>query len=405
MASSITWLDHDQSARDRALQILALFQVRESRDELGLGGIRDSLADMLFPGTSTLHTRLRYVLFVPWIYQELEQERLTPQQFAAKADRTERALIGPLVASGDAAGVFGRTAGNQLKRLPSSIYWAALGAWGIRLTPYSQGEYHNRIAETRSQRAAVTDRRRLAEVQGDDVDQPPQHSLHNWHPRLPPAPAGFPNQASLALTNHEAVFIRDLIVRQCSGSLLAHLALLEDAPDVAAPWEHPAFGEFSSDHKLLLRNAQLFAELMQGASLSYNYQLARLAANEELAERHKESLQTWLEELPENELAHWSTGSFWNLLIGSSHSISVHTKRFVESWHHLVMTAPDALLDDSAALGLVRRREERLKGARSRFRNRRALEQWRGFSGVGRFEYRWPNVKALLQDLQDGLRR
>lgn len=405
MASSITWLDHDQSARDRALEMLALFQVRESRDELGLGGIRDSLADMLFPGTSTLHTRLRYVFFVPWIYLALEQEHLSPEQFAARADRTERALIGPLAASADTAGVFGRTAGNQLKRLPSSIYWAALGAWGIRLTPYSQGEYHSRIAETRMRRAALTDRKRLADLLGDDGDHLLENGLHNWHPRLPAAPAGFPAQASLALTFNEAVFVRDLVVKHCRGSLLAHLALLDGAPEAATPWEHPGFGGFSNEHKLLLNNAQLFAELMHGASLAYNYQLGRLADNEELATEHRESLQAWLDKLPLSRLRTWSTREFWNLLSSSSHGISLHTKRFVEQWHHFVITAPASLLDDSAALTLVKRREERLKGPRSRFRNRRALEQWSGYSGVGKFQYRWPNVRTLLQDLHDGLGR
>ena len=55
-------------------RILALFRERDTRDELGIGVIRDLLADELFPGTSTIQTRLRYMLFVPWIYQQLEAE-------------------------------------------------------------------------------------------------------------------------------------------------------------------------------------------------------------------------------------------------------------------------------------------------------------------------------------------
>ncbi len=37
MPSSLTWIDHDATARERSLRILALFQEKESRDELGLG--------------------------------------------------------------------------------------------------------------------------------------------------------------------------------------------------------------------------------------------------------------------------------------------------------------------------------------------------------------------------------
>lgn len=38
-------------------------------DELGIGSIRDTFSDELFPGTSTIQTRARYFLFVPWIMQ------------------------------------------------------------------------------------------------------------------------------------------------------------------------------------------------------------------------------------------------------------------------------------------------------------------------------------------------
>ena len=86
MPSSLTWIDHDAAARERSLRILALFQEKESRDELGLGGIRDAFADRLFPGTSTIQTRLRYMLFVPWIYRALEQQRVGPGEFARRAD-------------------------------------------------------------------------------------------------------------------------------------------------------------------------------------------------------------------------------------------------------------------------------------------------------------------------------
>ena len=63
--SSLAWIDFDEDERQRAQRIMALFQERETRDELGLGAIRDSIADHLFPGTSTIQTRLRYMLFIP----------------------------------------------------------------------------------------------------------------------------------------------------------------------------------------------------------------------------------------------------------------------------------------------------------------------------------------------------
>ena len=40
------------------------------RDEIGFLTVHQRYADRFFPGTSVLHTRLRYVLFVPWLYRD-----------------------------------------------------------------------------------------------------------------------------------------------------------------------------------------------------------------------------------------------------------------------------------------------------------------------------------------------
>lgn len=71
MNSAIGWIDFDEAERDRAQRLMDLFREQDSRDELGLGAIRDSIADHLFPGTSTIQTRLRYVLFIPWVLRSL----------------------------------------------------------------------------------------------------------------------------------------------------------------------------------------------------------------------------------------------------------------------------------------------------------------------------------------------
>ena len=58
MQPTLAWLDFNTAERERTQRVLALFEERDTRDELGLGGIRDSFADHSFPGTSTIQTRL-----------------------------------------------------------------------------------------------------------------------------------------------------------------------------------------------------------------------------------------------------------------------------------------------------------------------------------------------------------
>jgi len=103
------------------------------------------------------------MLFVPWIYHSLEEKRLPAESFSIQADKLERDLVQPLMDSDDQACVFGKTAGKRLKRLPSSVYWVGLGVWGIRITPFSQDEYHRRIDET-----YVTDARTPSPLNGGD---------------------------------------------------------------------------------------------------------------------------------------------------------------------------------------------------------------------------------------------
>lgn len=73
MASVFAWLDYDETERRRMQEAIELFREKDTVDELGIGSVRDAFSNLLFPGTSVLHTRARYLLFVPWIYRRLER--------------------------------------------------------------------------------------------------------------------------------------------------------------------------------------------------------------------------------------------------------------------------------------------------------------------------------------------
>ena len=94
--SSFGWLDYSEHDRRKALDVIDAFREKETVDELGLGAIRDAFADLFFPGTSTIQTRAKYFLFVPWIYQRLEAKRTPSAEIARAARRDEIALINAL---------------------------------------------------------------------------------------------------------------------------------------------------------------------------------------------------------------------------------------------------------------------------------------------------------------------
>ena len=83
MVSSFGWLDVDAEQRQKMLEVADLFRETGTIDDLGVGTIRDAISDLLFPGTSVLHTRLRYVLFIPWLLQRAAQKG-SPAEMSAE---------------------------------------------------------------------------------------------------------------------------------------------------------------------------------------------------------------------------------------------------------------------------------------------------------------------------------
>ena len=165
MASRLAWLDYSDHERRKALEVIDLFHEDETRDELGLGSVRDSFADQLFPGTSTIQTRARYFLFIPWIYRELESHRMSAHEVGLCLRREEVRLMDELVESDDTRGVIGKQSRDSLKRLPSSVYWSGLGTWGIRRFRGSQEDYHRILASGHE-----FDRRRSRRDDGEMLD-------------------------------------------------------------------------------------------------------------------------------------------------------------------------------------------------------------------------------------------
>ena len=126
MPSAIAWLDASREDQRRMREIVNIFAQSESRDELGIGQVRDALSDSLFPGTSTLHTRARYLLFVPWCFVAAAAKGGTAARGERRVEDNERALIAGLTDLGATDGLIGRLAGVAVKTLPSALYWGAL---------------------------------------------------------------------------------------------------------------------------------------------------------------------------------------------------------------------------------------------------------------------------------------
>src|SRR5262245_26446809 len=113
MSFVLAWLDARERERRRALDVIDLFSQSETVDGVGMGGVRDAIADVLAPGTSTIQTRARYFFFIPWCYQKLESRR-GPVNEAARAARALEVELGrELAGAADNAGALGIQSGAK----------------------------------------------------------------------------------------------------------------------------------------------------------------------------------------------------------------------------------------------------------------------------------------------------
>lgn len=402
MPSTLSWLDFSNADRRKVMEVLALFRLQDTRDELGLASIRDTFADLFFPGTSTLQTRARYFLFVPWLYLNYIEAKQVPSNLVSERLRQyEVWIINALQRHNETDGVIGQRSGQNLQRFPSSIYWNGLRQWGLLRYPGSMDQYHRWLNTFYQRRYALK-----------EAERSPEHVevIHNWEPNLPPMPPDFWETISFQLTYSEASYLRERLLLACRHSALAFL--VENARSVSSTdflWNHPQRAEFPPDLDRWCEHAQNFSECLHGASLLYNYLLAGLRQKEDWEEMYAESLENWQSRLTDRlaALMAWDRADFWRTVKTGMHFIHPATERFLNTWLDGVLRNGQVInpIKAPSLHRLIEDREAQLKHSRSRFINPRHREQWSGAAGVGQLDYRWRIAQRLVNDILEGLQR
>ncbi len=339
------------------------------------------------------------MLFVPWIYRQLEAWRTTASDVSTQLRKAELDLIGPLLKNGKSQGVIGERARGSLARQPSSVYWTALVRWGLFLHERPQGWYHTHFTGLlRSGGAQET------------ADDPGivQTRQPNWHPRLPAPPPEFPHEASFDLTREEAAFLQGRLEERCAGSLLAWMAREgSDARSDGCFWDDSAATHAHADFTVTIELARRFSLHVEGMPLLYNLLLAERFLSEhggddEAVERYRQEIDEWAAQEADEES--FDPARLWTF----ARSRHVHVPRlqrpFVEAWStRLPEVGPTAIADDPTLRDLIENREQQLKGSRARLHNPARLLDWSGRVGVGRMNFRWHRVSRMLLDLHGGL--
>ena len=326
-SSSVGWLDLDDAASRRIGELIRALQEPGTLDPLGLGSVRDAFSDLLAPGVSTIQTRLRYFLFIPWICKQIEEEGLDSARFLKRLREDESVLISCLRHLGANNGIQGYSVGGELKRMPSAAYWGGLRSWGIRRIDWSLNEYARQVPLLRHRR----DR---------DDDAMGVLGLEMWS-ALPPVPTNFLGEdIGFGLSLEEGSFLVDQIRQMQPRSLLAAACA---APGLSAqarwPWEVDD-SVVSDDLAEVLEHARNFSILTVGPQALYNLMIAERAQAElhwevdEAIENAKEDLRGWtgLVEAERGRFQVWVDGlpAFWAMLASAGTILRPKTTRFIE---------------------------------------------------------------------------
>ncbi|MDE2890709.1 MAG: DUF6361 family protein [Gemmatimonadota bacterium] len=401
MQATLTWLDLTASDRDKMRRVLDLFNEQGTLDEMGLGNLRDAISDALFPGTSYIQTRLRYVLFIPWLYQRLETRRVRSVDVAHAARQAEVDLIGRLKQGEDKKGIIGVLAGHSLVRLPSSIYWSALTRWDIFRPQQSLSWYHSHFDALADGRVDVG--------RADDPGVMWSREAH-WHPRMPEAPADFPREASFALTRDEADFLLGRLEERCAGTLLGWLARNGTDSPAEDSWKDPDALRAPQSIRDTIELARRFSLHVEGMPLLYNLIVAEhrremLDSDDdgELISLFRTELTEWAGREAE-EAQPFDPDLLWELVARRGGRAPHHQRRFMKVWSRQIAELDaDRIADDPQIREMVTERELHLKGARARLTNKSRLMDWTPGVGVGRMDFRWVRVRQFLKDLHRGL--
>lgn len=417
MASIFSWLDYDESERNQFDGLLRALEDVETVDNLGVGPIRDGIANLLFPGTSTIQTRARYFLLAARDCIKVEQSRpSTSAEFAARLRREEIRTLEALKVHGSAnEGIIGFRRGAKTKRLPVSVYWNGAGEWGLRRHPgRSLVEY---------QAATVAACRRDQQY----GEEPGEAGDASWWEELP-AEIDDRDTHGLAITPtyDEAEYLLERAAGTAAGgaaspwgpgarSLLAVVARhVQDTPSTSLPeYVFEIKDSFQIEPRLatLLRHAGLFSSVVQGVRLLYLrllYDAAQALGSKLDDETLRDDENSWLEECDDlqNELTTWITEApeLFEILRGAGTRIPEASREFFLQWIRAAVRDPQAAYGDPAQRDAVRRREIAIKRSNARLSRAADLTRYDGaLYGGAYLDYRWSTTRRLLEDCRVAL--
>jgi hypothetical protein len=421
------WMDISPAAL-RKLRAGLELQDKSVLDEMGVGAIHTGYADAFFPGTSVLHTRARYLLFVPWVYLELASRKTAPERVRDRKEHIEQWLTERLREREQRQGIIGGAVYPNPPAQPADFtYWSALRTYRL----YD--------GVPRAQLLARWDFRRV--VRRDDVyhrdDTFEQSSLGCFD--VPPLPRWWMKgdaEVTFRLERGEALYLQEKLAQRDPPSLLGMAASMlgkRARPSARELWEddftHRAAEALDARHggaglrpgsaqaaiarardasALALVVRAIYAALVERLHEQDLQQSGRLPLPEGIEQCRERLRSYWTDEdSPIHDACRLSLDE-----LGADIEVPPLLRKllaFVQERLRAVRRASqvEALLLDDTARELFTRIEGIRKGTRARLPLREGRSRRANFGPdtvrVRKIDYRWSVVAQLLIDIQEAL--
>ena len=376
--------------------VINLLSEQGAVDELGIGVIRDAFANYFFPGTSTIQTRAKYFLIVPYMLREAVDGR-----YGKDANRVLRAIdsaekdcgIRLLEADPKAEGVIGSRVlpKGWVARKPSDIYWNGIRTFGI-FCDYglSIPEYVSLAVKLKEQKSVSRLGNRNDDAEENDKDDSDAGDIGNirfWN--LPIYHDDWRDNLTIELTQEEAFYLDKQIQKSTKGSLLEYV--LKNRIDLN---EYDDFASLTAElsekvgEKLayMMKLACDFNNLVYMARVRYNVMLSEdenTYANDE-----------WSRLLP--DIRHNATVDL-DAVFGELQLINPRAKSFLSGIQTAFMASDIDMADE-----LIRKRERSLKGAARAKLSRTKEFDHSKWVGGGMLDYRFSNARRIVNDIYAG---
>ena len=221
------WIDFSKEHRNKVISVMHLLPEPEAVDKLGIGVIRDSFSNLFFPGTSTIQTRAKYFLIVPYLLYELEHQKLSNAELLIDILHKQETEIGVILEKSGEVGVIGIRAGSALKRKPSDVYWNGISTYNIfngdRMSIY---DYAKVVCTLQTRKQKLKDQGSIKakddDIDGDDKDAVSGDLLGRFW-RLPDIPEYWKDNMSIQLSNQEAIYLKNQIISSCPDSMMSYV--------------------------------------------------------------------------------------------------------------------------------------------------------------------------------------